>query len=198
MARNVLDLSDVCVAVRSGPAPALFRQPRDDRTAVTEWLPARVPGDVRADLLAAGQRPVARHAGRISPHRSGWTTPTGGIGPRSMPAEPGTTAVLEADGIDYLSSVWLDGQLLATHQGMFARQSIVLPAQDAAARQARAGGANLGRGRAAAARPIRSAAHGGLRRLLCKPGVSSPSTSPTAWRLPRRSSASGGISRRAC
>ena len=35
-------------------------------------------------------------------------------------------AVLEAEGIDFYSAIWLDGQRLATHAGMFSRQSIVL------------------------------------------------------------------------
>ena len=34
---------------------------------------------------------------------------------------------LEADGIDYLSAVYLDSHLLGTHQGMFGRQALVLP-----------------------------------------------------------------------
>jgi beta-mannosidase len=103
-----------------GPAPA------DDRAAVAEWLPARVPGDVRGDLIAAGrippvETPTGIAAGAWVDELDWWyrVRLAGGL-------EADEIAVLEADGIDYYSAVWLDDTLLATHAGMFARQTIVL------------------------------------------------------------------------
>ena len=47
---------------------------------------------------------------------------------RTLPGglAPDEVAILEADGIDYYSAIWLDDQRLTTHAGMFSRQSIVL------------------------------------------------------------------------
>jgi beta-mannosidase len=126
MARTILDLSAVSWQFGQVPRQPFSPQPPDDRASVAEWLPARVPGDVRADLLAAGRILSLDTPGDIA--ASEWVDGADWWYRSEIDAsEPGITAVLEADGIDYLSAVWLDGQLLATHEGMFARQSIVLP-----------------------------------------------------------------------
>lgn len=84
------------------------------------WVPARVPGSVLADLLAAGEVPDPR-VGRQSllsewvPERT-WVyrTPlrTPGLG-------PGERAFVEFDGIDHSGTVYLDGERIAAHEGMF-------------------------------------------------------------------------------
>ena len=93
---------------------------------MAEWLPATVPGDVRADLIAAGQippidAPEGIAAGEWVDDWDWWyrVELEGGV----LPAE---AVVLQADGIDFYSAIWLDGRRLATHAGMFARQSVML------------------------------------------------------------------------
>ena len=56
---------------------------------------------------------------------------TGGIA-STLPGDlaPDEIAILEADGIDYYSAIWLAGQRLATHAGISRRQSIVLSPTD--------------------------------------------------------------------
>ncbi len=127
LSRCVSDLS-----ARSWQMGAVARQPFspapvDDRGQVPEWLPARVPGDVRADLIAAGRiPPVESPAGLAA---GAWVDDCDWWYRASLPADlaGGDAAVLEADGIDYYSACWLDDVHLATHEGMFARQTIKLP-----------------------------------------------------------------------
>ncbi len=127
MTRDVLDLGALAWQIGQAPRQPFSRSPLDDRSAVKDWLPARVPGDVRADLLAAGRlasldTPAGLRAAEWVDDADWWyRTEVEGV-------ERGMTAVIEADGIDYLSAVYLDGELVATHEGMFARQALVLPA----------------------------------------------------------------------
>lgn len=84
------------------------------------WLPARVPGTVLADLLAAGEVPDPR-VGRQSllsewvPQRT-WVYRTA---LRTPGLAAGERAFLEFDGIDHTASVYLDGERVASHEGMF-------------------------------------------------------------------------------
>ncbi|GAA2894851.1 glycoside hydrolase family 2 protein [Nonomuraea rubra] len=84
------------------------------------WSPARVPGSVLADLLAAGQVPDP-YVGTQSllsewvPQRT-WVYRTR-LRPPAL--APGERAFLEFDGIDYAAAVYLDGHLLATHEGTY-------------------------------------------------------------------------------
>ena len=57
MARHIVDLSTYPWRMGQVPRQPFGAAPHDDRGAATEWLPARVPGDVRADLIAAGRIP---------------------------------------------------------------------------------------------------------------------------------------------
>lgn len=126
MPRTVLDLSTLLWQFGQAPRQPFSPQPFDDRASMSKWLPARVPGDVRADLLAAGRIPSLDTPEDIA--ASEWADDADWWYRAEIDAlEPGMTAVLEANGIDYQSGIWFDGQLLATHQGMFARRSIVLP-----------------------------------------------------------------------
>ena len=100
----------------------------DDREQVAEWLPARVPGDVRADLIAAARippvdTPEGIAAGRWVDDYDWWYRST-----LSLPDVSGDdySILLEADGIDYLSAICLDDELLTVHTGMFGRQVVLL------------------------------------------------------------------------
>jgi beta-mannosidase len=84
------------------------------------WVPARVPGSVLADLLAAGEVPDPRVERRSLlsewvPQRT-WvyqtTLRTGGLA-------DGERAFLEFDGVDHSATVHLDGERVAAHEGTF-------------------------------------------------------------------------------
>ena len=126
MSRRILDLSTLPWQFGRVARQLFSSQPVDDRAFVAEWLPARVPGDVRADLIAAGRIPPVEApegiaAGVWVDDYDWWyrTELLGGLAEDEI-------AVLEADGIDYYSAIWLDDQRLAIHAGMFSRQSIIL------------------------------------------------------------------------
>ena len=126
MSRRILDFSALPWQFGCVERQPFGSQPVDDRASVAEWLPAHVPGDVRADLIAAGrippvETPAGMCAGAWVDDYDWWyrTELAGDLTPDEV-------AILEADGIDYYSAIWLDDQRLATHAGMFSRQSIVL------------------------------------------------------------------------
>ena len=125
MARDILDLASAGWQVGQVDRQPFMLQPVDDRSTVASWLPARVPGDIRADLLAAGRITSLDTPEGIA--QSAWVDDYDWWYRTTLEAAGSdTTVVLEADGIDYASSVWLDGACLAQNAGMFARQSIVL------------------------------------------------------------------------
>ncbi len=93
-----------------------------DLDEVTEWLPATVPGDVRVDLLAAGRISdpyvgMNNEESQWVDERDWWYRKT-----VSLALAEGERAFLVFDGIDYISAVFWDGQLLGRHEGMFSRQ----------------------------------------------------------------------------
>ena len=53
MSRRILDLGTLQWQLGEAPRQPYKATPADDRSAVREWLPATVPGDIRADLVAA-------------------------------------------------------------------------------------------------------------------------------------------------
>jgi beta-mannosidase len=97
----------------------------DDRAAVSEWLPATVPGDVRADLLALGRIPEPFYG---TGHRASlWVETCDWWYRRPLPfltLRPGQRAFLIFDGVDYLSAIFVGGLELARHAGMFSRQVV--------------------------------------------------------------------------
>jgi beta-mannosidase len=136
MARNVIDLSMLPWQMGQAARQPFSGAPIDDRAAVTRWLPARVPGDVRADLIAAGaippvETPEGIAAGAWVDDADWWyrvALPSGLTGDQK--------AFLEADGIDFYSAIFLSGELLAAHAGMSGRQvSLLSPALDAGGEQ---------------------------------------------------------------
>ena len=126
MSRRILDLSALPWQFGRVERQPFGAQPVDDRASVAEWLPARVPGDVRADLIAAGRIPPVETPEGIA--AGAWVDDYDWWYRTELPGDltPDEVAILEADGIDYYSAIWLDDQRLATHAGMFSRQSIVL------------------------------------------------------------------------
>lgn len=126
MSRRILDLSTLPWQFGRAERQPLGSQPVDDRASVAEWLPARVPGDVRADLIAAGRIPPVETPEGIA--AGAWVDDHDWWYRAALPGvlAEDEIAVLEAEGIDFYSAIWLDGQRLATHAGMFSRQSIVL------------------------------------------------------------------------
>jgi beta-mannosidase len=130
MSRHTLDLGTLQWQLGQAPRQPDYAAPADDRGAVREWLPATVPGDVRADLIAAGRippvdTPEGIAAGAWVDDWDWWyRVELPDVGQfRKLPH----IVVLEVDGLDYFSAIWLDDRLLATHAGMFARQTLVLP-----------------------------------------------------------------------
>jgi beta-mannosidase len=96
---------------RTSPAPG------------SEWLPARVPGDVRADLWRADRIPDPR----LAPAESAWVDRCGWCYETRFDVErrPGERVHLLMEGVDYVSWTYLNGRRLAPeagHEGMFSRQ----------------------------------------------------------------------------
>jgi beta-mannosidase len=130
MSRRILDLGTLHWQFGSAPRQPYGAAPGDDRGQVREWLPAKVPGDVRADLVAAGRIPPVETPEGIA--AGAWVDDWDWWYRAELPkvgqfANLPYLVVLEADGIDYYSATWLDDRLLATHAGMFARQTVILP-----------------------------------------------------------------------
>lgn len=103
------------------PQPFRSAQPYD-AGEVKDWYPARVPGNVRTDLLAAKMipDPMVGEQWRLSL----WTEDVDWWYRRqlSVDLEKDGRAFLICEGIDYLSAVWLGERRLGTHEGMFSQQ----------------------------------------------------------------------------
>lgn len=93
---------------------------REDRDDDERWVPARVPGTVLADLLAAGRVPDP-YVGTQSLYSEWVPQRTWVYRTRLCTPEPaaGERAFLEFDGIDHSATIHLDGQPVAVHEGMF-------------------------------------------------------------------------------
>ncbi len=94
----------------------------NDLAEVQEWLPATVPGHVHLDLLALGRIEDPFYG--LNNQASQWVD---GCDwwyrkPFTLHLAPGERAFLVFDGVDYLSAIYLNGQLLGMHEGMFSRQ----------------------------------------------------------------------------
>jgi beta-mannosidase len=124
MSRSILDLGTLRWQLGQAPRQPYHSAPVDDRIAVREWLPATVPGDVRADLIAAGRIPPVETPEGIA--AGAWVDDCDWWYRAELPSSDASLVALEADGIDYLSAIWLDDRLQTTHAGMFARQAVIL------------------------------------------------------------------------
>lgn len=97
--------------------------PPSDAEQVDEWLPATVPGEVRADLLALRRIPDPFYGQNLREslwveERDWWYRR-----PVRLQREAGERVFLTFEGIDYRSAVFWDGHPLGQHEGMFARQT---------------------------------------------------------------------------
>lgn len=91
-----------------------------------DWIPARVPGDVRLSLLDAGWIPDPLF-GRN--HESlGWINEKDWWYRCPLPALTGGRNFLIFDGLDYDAEIFAGGGMLGRHEGMFSRQRYELPA----------------------------------------------------------------------
>lgn len=108
----------------AAPAGAAF-----DLDQVREWLPAAVPGDVHSDLLAHGRIPDPFLGNGLDACR--WVERVDWWYRARLPLglAPDQRALLELDGIDYLSAIYVDGRELARHEGMWSRQVVELPVE---------------------------------------------------------------------
>lgn len=97
-----------------------------DLPAVTEWLPATVPGNVHTDLLALGRIPDPFFAEQY--RESEWIAACDWWYRRLIEPPPDfsteSRAFLIFTGIDYLSAIFINGQEMARHEGMFSAQTI--------------------------------------------------------------------------
>lgn len=98
----------------------------DDRHAVTEWLPACVPGNVRADLLAAGRIHDPFYGLQLA--ESDWVDAHDWWYRRKLvqPLGPSQRAFVRFAGIDYISAAFTADQRLGRHEGMFSAQTFEL------------------------------------------------------------------------
>ncbi len=96
-----------------------------DAAAVTEWLPATVPGNVRTDLLAHHRIPNPLTAQGYQ--HSQWVDDRDWWYRRQLPPldlAPGQRAFVRFCGLDYLSAILVNGREVARHEGMFSHQTI--------------------------------------------------------------------------
>lgn len=102
----------------------------NDLDEVTEWLPAKVPGDVRLDLLRAGKINDPFYADHNK--SSQWIDARDWWYERSveLELEERERAFLVFEGIDYQSAVLWNSKYLGQHVGMFSRQVYELPTKD--------------------------------------------------------------------
>jgi beta-mannosidase len=110
---------------RLGRAPASSPSGRAawaDLESVEEWLPAVVPGNVRADLHRAGRLAdpllgTQFEASRWVDEHCWWFLRTW-----SLDLKPGQRVHLVLRGVDYISEGFLNGHRLGRHEGMFSPQ----------------------------------------------------------------------------
>ncbi len=109
-----------------GPAPRRpFNAPDVfDLSAVDEWLPAAVPGNVRLDLLANHRIPNPRLGAQY--RQSEWVNQVDWWYRAAFPCnlQPGQRAFLRFHGLDYLAAVFVNEVELTRHSGMFSRLTV--------------------------------------------------------------------------
>jgi beta-mannosidase len=98
----------------------------NDLDAVTEWLPAQVPGDVRLDLLRAGK--ISDPFFADNNEQSQWIDARDWwyVHDLALDLRDDERAFLIFEGIDYQSAIFVNGEPRARHVGMFSRQIIEL------------------------------------------------------------------------
>ena len=125
MSRHTINLSDNNWRFGQAPRCPFTSTNVYDLSSVTGWLPAIIPGNVRTDLLALGRIPGPFWAEDYK--ESLWVENVDWWYRRKIEVEALVTtqrAFLVFEGIDYLSAIFVNGQEMARHEGMFSRQII--------------------------------------------------------------------------
>jgi beta-mannosidase len=123
MARRRQDLNGEDWQLGCAPAMALPNSASwGEIETVTEWLPAVVPGNVRADLLRAGRLPdltfgTGFEASRWVDDHCWWL-----VRDLDLQASATERVHLVLRGVDYIADLFLNGHHLGRHEGMFSPQ----------------------------------------------------------------------------
>lgn len=98
-----------------------------DIDRVDAWLPGTVPGTVQSDLLSLGRIPDPFLEDNFAACQ--WVERLDWWYRAALPLQldPGQRAFLEFDGGDTLSALFVNGQELCRHEGMFSRQTVEIP-----------------------------------------------------------------------
>jgi len=123
MARRAIDLNGACWRLGQAPADASPEHACWAELArVAEWLPALVPGNVHADLIRLGRLPDLT-VGR-GPDAAQWVDDSSWWLTRDfeLAITGQERAHLLFAGIDYISDLFLNGEHLGRHEGMFSAQ----------------------------------------------------------------------------
>ncbi len=99
----------------------------NDLAEVNDWLPAQVPGDVRLDLLRAGK--ISDPFIAKNNEDTQWVDSLDWwyVHEFNLDLQEDERAFLVFEGIDYQSVVFIAGNQLGRHVGMFSRQIYELP-----------------------------------------------------------------------
>ncbi len=92
----------------------------DDRPAVSRWMPAVVPGNVRLDLLANGLLTAPPHQNSHWVDDADWWYRMDT--PPALAA--GTRAFIRFHGLDYRAAIFANNRELLRHEGMFSRVTV--------------------------------------------------------------------------
>jgi len=120
MMRQVLALGGDCWKLAQAPADASpGRATWQELGCIADWLPATVPGNVRADLVRSGLLPdlllaTQAEASQWVDDHCWWF-----VREWSHAPSPGERVHLVLRGVDYVSDLFLNGHHLGRHEGMF-------------------------------------------------------------------------------
>ncbi len=125
MPRQILDLSGDDWQVGQAPEGAgAIGAHWGEVAQIDRWLPARVPGNIHADLIRAGLLPDLNFGGQVT--AAAWVDDHCWWMMRTFPkpAPEGGRVHLVLHGVDYLSDLYLNGRHLGRHEGMFSPQVV--------------------------------------------------------------------------
>lgn len=123
MSRRILELNGDTWRLGQAPSGATsWRTAWQEMEEVVEWLPARVPGNVRADLERAGRLPELAFS--LGPEAAQWVDDYCWwlLCEFPHPARDGSRIHLVLRGVDYVSDLYFNGEYLGRHEGMFSAQ----------------------------------------------------------------------------
>ncbi len=120
--RRIVDLSGSDWQFGCVPQKSINCENANDCYQVAEWLPATVPGNVRADLLALGC--ISDPFYGLNNEDSRWVEQWDWWYRKDLSFQlgEGERAFLVFEGVDYISAVYFNEVELGRHEGMFSRQ----------------------------------------------------------------------------